>query len=61
MRILSIDIDQLEHCVPICAGMEWNLDELIEKIWDYAQMKRIYTKPKVFIFLVVVIPLGTNA
>lgn len=47
--------------MPICAGMEWNLDELIEKIWDYAQMKRIYTKPKVFIFLVAVIPLGTNA
>ena len=38
---------QLEHCVPICAGREWNLDELLEKIWEYCKIIRIYTKPKV--------------
>lgn len=25
---------------------EWNLDELMESIWDYTNMIRIYTKPK---------------
>lgn len=25
---------------------EWNLDELLESIWEYTKMIRIYTKPK---------------
>ena len=45
--IPEFDDFQLEHCVPICAGHEWNLDELLEKMWDYCKMIRIYTKPKV--------------
>ena len=26
---------------------EWNLDGLVEMIWDYLGLLRIYTKPKV--------------
>jgi len=37
---------QLPHHVPICAAHEWNLEELMETIWDYTKMIRIYTKPK---------------
>ena len=33
--------------MPVCAGREWNLDELLEKMWEYCKMIRIYTKPKV--------------
>ena len=25
---------------------EWNLEELMENVWEYAKMIRIYTKPK---------------
>ena len=25
---------------------EWNLEELLDTIWEYTQMIRIYTKPK---------------
>lgn len=30
----------------ICAYKEWNLDGLLEKIWDHLDLLRIYTKPK---------------
>lgn len=47
ISIEELDIlAELEHCVPVCAGREWNLDELLEKIWEYCRMIRIYTKPK---------------
>ena len=39
-------IDKCPHYVPISAKDEWNLDELMEKIWDYLNLHRIYTKPK---------------
>jgi small GTP-binding protein len=39
-------IDQLPHHVPISAHHGWNLDELMETIWEYTSMLRIYTKPK---------------
>lgn len=39
-------IDQLPHYVPISARDHWNLDELLERIWEYLKMVRIYTKPK---------------
>jgi hypothetical protein len=26
--------------------LEWNFDDLLEKIWVYLDMNRIYTKPK---------------
>ena len=39
-------ISQVPHYVPISAKDEWNFDELIEKIWEYLDLIRIYTKPK---------------
>lgn len=51
-KIDSITLEELElisrvpHYVPIAAFKEWNFDELLEKVWQYLNMKRIYTKPK---------------
>eukprot|EP01089_Gocevia_fonbrunei_P000923 TRINITY_DN10899_c0_g1_i1.p1 TRINITY_DN10899_c0_g1~~TRINITY_DN10899_c0_g1_i1.p1 ORF type:complete len:368 (+),score=82.58 TRINITY_DN10899_c0_g1_i1:64-1167(+) len=42
-------IDQIPHYVPISAHLEWNLDEVLEKIWKYLNLIRIYTKPKGYI------------
>lgn len=39
-------IDKMPNYVPICAFHEWNLDGLVEYIWDKLSMLRIYTKPK---------------
>ena len=47
LTIEELDIiDQMPHHVPICAAHEWNLEELLESIWEYTKMLRIYTKPK---------------
>jgi len=51
-KIDMITIEELNllarvpHYVPICAGKEWNFDELLETMWAYLSMFRIYTKPK---------------
>ena len=39
-------LDRVPHSVPISAKDEWNFDELMEKIWEYLDLIRIYTKPK---------------
>lgn len=39
-------IDKCPHYVPISAKDEWNFDELMQKVWDYLDLIRIYTKPK---------------
>mmetsp|Transcript_3977 Transcript_3977/g.2940 ORF Transcript_3977/g.2940 Transcript_3977/m.2940 type:complete len:173 (+) Transcript_3977:304-822(+) len=39
-------LDKVPHYVPISAKDEWNFDELMEKIWAYLDLIRIYTKPK---------------
>lgn len=39
-------IDQTPHCVPISAKDKWNLDELLERMWEKLELTRIYTKPK---------------
>ncbi|DBA05251.1 TPA: hypothetical protein N0F65_007413 [Lagenidium giganteum] len=39
-------IDQIPHNCVISGYHGWNFDELLEKIWDYCNMIRIYTKPK---------------
>jgi len=39
-------IDRMPHYVPISAHLGWNLDGLLEKIWEYLGLIRIYTKPK---------------
>lgn len=47
LTIEELDIiDQMPHHVPISAHQGWNLDELLESIWEYTKMLRIYTKPK---------------
>jgi small GTP-binding protein len=39
-------LDKVPHYVPISAHHTWNFDELLEKVWEYCDMIRIYTKPK---------------
>lgn len=47
LTIEDLDIiAELPHHCPISAHHGWNLDELMEKIWDECNMLRIYTKPK---------------
>lgn len=42
-----LDSFDVKFCCPYCsAHLEWNLDGLLEKIWDYLDLVRIYTKPK---------------
>ena len=45
--IISVDFLQ---CLPslacYSAHLEWNLDGLLEKVWEYLDLVRIYTKPK---------------
>ncbi|KAJ2781560.1 GTP-binding protein rbg1 [Coemansia javaensis] len=51
-KIDQISIEELDliykipHAVPISAHHEWNFDELLEKMWEYLNLARIYTKPK---------------
>lgn len=39
-------MDKLPHYCPVCAYHEWNLDGLMEMVWEYLDLLRIYTKPK---------------
>lgn len=39
-------LDQIEHYVPIAGDLGWNLDELIDRMWEYLDLIRVYTKPK---------------
>lgn len=51
-KIDQISIEELDiiykvpHCVPISAHHKWNFDDLLEKMWNYLGLVRIYTKPK---------------
>jgi len=51
-KIDQISIEELDiicripHTVPISAHHKWNYDSLLEKMWDYLKLVRIYTKPK---------------
>merc|ERR1712156_1372522 len=51
-KIDQISIEELEiitkipHRVPISAHHKWNYDSLLEKMWEYLKLIRIYTKPK---------------
>ncbi|XP_065579740.1 developmentally-regulated GTP-binding protein 1 [Artemia franciscana] len=51
-KIDQISIEELDiiykipHTVPISAHHKWNYDDLLEKMWEYLQLVRIYTKPK---------------
>lgn len=39
-------LDKLPHNVLLSAHLEWNLDELLERVWEYLALVRIYTKPR---------------
>lgn len=39
-------LDKIPHYVPISAHLEWNLDGLVDEIWEYLDVIRVYTKPK---------------
>merc|ERR1719323_1757412 len=51
-KIDQISIEELDiitripHTVPISAHHKWNYDDLLDKMWDYLKLVRIYTKPK---------------
>ncbi|OQV17533.1 GTP-binding protein 128up [Hypsibius exemplaris] len=51
-KIDQISIEELDviykipHCVPISAHHKWNFDDLLEKLWEYLQLVRVYTKPR---------------
>lgn len=51
-KIDQISIEELDiiykipHAVPISSHHEWNLDELLEMMWKYLNLVRVYTKPK---------------
>lgn len=51
-KIDAITIEELDllyripHSVPVSAEKGWNVDELLEMMWDKLTLKRIYTKPK---------------
>ncbi len=40
-------LDRVPHYVPISGKDEWNFDELLEKIWEYAKMFRMYVHCRV--------------
>jgi uncharacterized protein len=53
ITIEELDIlDKIPHYVPVSAKDEWNLDELVERCWEYLDLiryffnVRVYTKPK---------------
>ncbi|MES1904490.1 MAG: GTP-binding protein [Paramarteilia canceri] len=50
-KIDSITIKELEliytlpHCIPISAEHKWNFDDLLDMMWEYMDLIRLYTKP----------------
>ncbi|AQZ13389.1 RBG1 (YAL036C) [Zygosaccharomyces parabailii] len=51
-KIDSLSLEELEllyripNAVPISSGKDWNLDELLQTMWDRLNLVRVYTKPK---------------
>jgi ribosome-interacting GTPase 1 len=39
-------LEKVPHYVCINAKDKWNLDELVERIWEELDLIRVYTKPK---------------
>lgn len=47
LTIEELDIlDRMPNYVPISSQHQWNLEELMDTIWDRCNMIRIYTKPR---------------
>lgn len=38
--------DKLDRYCPISGGLQWNIDGLLDAIWDDLKLVRVYTKPK---------------
>ena len=36
----------MKHYVPCSAEKEWNLDGVLEKVWEELDLARVYTKPR---------------
>jgi ribosome-interacting GTPase 1 len=34
-------LSQIPSYVPVCAGKEWGFDDLLERMWQYLDMKRM--------------------
>lgn len=51
-KIDSISIEELDliyripNACPISSEHGWNVDELLDQMWEKLQLRRIYTKPK---------------
>ena len=51
-KIDSISIEELDllyripNACPISSEQGWNVDELLEQMWEKLELRRIYTKPK---------------
>lgn len=51
-KIDAISIEELDllyripNAVPISSEHGWNVDELMEMMWEKLQLRRVYTKPK---------------
>lgn len=47
-KIDQISIEELDiiykipHCVPISAQHKWNFDDLLDKVWAYLNLMRMY-------------------
>eukprot|EP00312_Isochrysidales_sp_CCMP1244_P008172 CAMPEP_0196676660 /NCGR_PEP_ID=MMETSP1090-20130531/5080_1 /TAXON_ID=37098 /ORGANISM="Isochrysis sp, Strain CCMP1244" /LENGTH=345 /DNA_ID=CAMNT_0042014675 /DNA_START=54 /DNA_END=1091 /DNA_ORIENTATION=+ len=39
-------LDQIPHYCPISSHYQWNLDGLMDMVFEYLSMTRVYTKPK---------------
>lgn len=37
---------KIPNAIPISSGNGWNLDDLLEMMWDKLKLVRVYTKPK---------------
>lgn len=47
ITIEELDIlDQMPNYVPISSQHQWNIEGLMEEIWERCNMLRVYTKPK---------------
>ena len=38
-------IYKVPHCVPISAHHKWNFDDLLEMMWEYLRLVRMYVNP----------------
>lgn len=51
-KIDAISVEELDllyripNAIPISSEHGWNLDELLELMWDKLELRRVYTKPK---------------